>query len=159
VFVNARLVYALSVGATRDSCPAPICMECAARWHVIHETRRYISGLPCPSICDSEHMRRRTPIMQVSTRSSRFRRLSPLLCTRTSILGDFNVEWCTVLISSPRQVLQHHIVTPANTLDDTDADAKTRDESRDRTLPMLAIPSSQHVCCGPTGFLFVVDLS
>ena len=63
------------------------------------------------------------------------------------------------LVSSPRQVLQHRIIIPTDTLNDTDADAKTRDESRDRTLPMLAIPSSQHVCCGPTGFLFVVDLS
>ena len=73
--------------------------------------------------------------MQVSTRSSRFRRLSPLLCTRTSSLGDFNVEWCTVLISSPRQVLQHQIITPADTLDDTDADANTGNGARDSTLP------------------------
>jgi|AntAceMinimDraft_1070359.scaffolds.fasta_scaffold33386_2 hypothetical protein len=73
--------------------------------------------------------------MQVSTRSSRVRRLSPLLCTRTSIPGHFNVEWCTVLISSPRQVLQQHIVIPADTLDDTDADANTGNGARDRTLP------------------------
>jgi hypothetical protein len=57
------------------------------------------------------------------------------MCTRTSIPGDFNVEWCTVLVSSPRQVLQHHIVTPADTLDDTDADANTGNGARDRTLP------------------------
>jgi hypothetical protein len=93
--------------------------------------------------------------MQVSTRSSHVRRLSPLLCTRTSIPGDFNVEWCTVLVLSPQQVLQHHIVTPADTLDDTDADANTGNGARDSAI--LAIPSS-HVCCGPTGFFFVVDL-
>jgi hypothetical protein len=93
--------------------------------------------------------------MQVLTRSSRFRRLSPLLCTRTSIPGHFIVEWCTVLESSPRQVLQHQIVTPADSLDDTDVDANTGNGARDSTI--LAIPSSD-VCCGPTGFFFVADL-
>ena len=61
-----------------------------------------------------------------------------------------------MLISSPRQVLQHHIVTPADTLDDTDADANTGNGARDSTI--LAIPSSR-ACCGVTGLYFVVDLS
>ena len=60
-----------------------------------------------------------------------------------------------VLISSPRQVLQHHIVTPADTLDDPDADANIGNGARDRTLPF------RHLMCIAVRavFFFVVDLS
>jgi|AntAceMinimDraft_12_1070368.scaffolds.fasta_scaffold57978_1 hypothetical protein len=56
--------------------------------------------------------------------------------TRTFISGDFNVEWCAVLATSPRQVSRHQIVTLADTLDDDiDADANIGNEARDSTLP------------------------
>jgi hypothetical protein len=57
VFADARLVYALSVGATHDSCPAPTCIKYAGCRDVRNEVVD-IGGLPHPSIRDSEYMRR-----------------------------------------------------------------------------------------------------
>jgi len=138
-YLQKRDSYTLSDTWKLHTIPGPPqpCMECATRRDFARSSTPAACCGPEFTVSSTRAAERRC---RVWTRASRFCRLSPLMSTRTSILGDFYVECVRCWYHRLGRCQGIEPFTPAHTLlNDTDTDEIVGGEAHASTLSLRSL--------------------